>query len=142
MDNFGFWRKLAVLAAWCVAACGCGSSKTVIEGQITLDGKPLSSGVIAFEPTERGGKAFDSDITDGKYRIEMPRDDVTGKCVVRITSLQATGRKIPAGPPAPQGTLISEMAEAIPQQYNAKSTLQVNLASSGPHDFSLSTSPK
>jgi hypothetical protein len=135
-------QRFAVLAGLFIALSGCGPSKSVVEGRITLDGKPLPSGTISLEPTVSGGKAFDSDINDGKYCIEIPREDASGKYVIRIMSLQPTGRKLAAGPPAPPGTMIEEIADAIPEQYNAKSTLQVDLASSGPHDFTLSTPSK
>jgi hypothetical protein len=132
---------MALLIACLCIATGCGTSTRVIEGSVTLDGKPLPSGAISFEPTDSLGRPFGGDILDGCYRIEIPPEQAHGTSVVRIMSPQPTGRKVPAGPPAARGATIDEIAEAIPAQYNNKSTLKVDLSTSIAHNFELSSHP-
>jgi hypothetical protein len=141
MYKAGCWSKIAAIAI-CLALCsGCAPALRVVEGRVTLDGNPLASGAIDFEPADtHRGKPFGGDIKDGSYRIEIPREGAVGKYVVRITSMRSTGRKVLAGPPAARGATIDEVAEAMPAQYNTKSTLQVDLSRVGPFDFQLSSS--
>jgi len=116
----------------------CAPAARVVEGKVTLDGKALASGAIDFEPVDsQQGRLFGADIKEGSYRIQMPREAAVGKYLVGITSMRSTGRKVAAGPPAARGAMIDEIAEAVPAQYNAKSTLQVDLSQSGPFDFEL-----
>ena len=132
---------MAVIAVCLSASNGCGPSTHVIDGKLTLDGKPLTSGAIEFEPVDSSGRLFGTDITDGGYRIEVPQEQSQGKFIVRIISPQPTGRRVAAGSPAPPGTMIDELAEAIPAQYNTRSTLQADLSSASPHDFELFSHP-
>ena len=130
---------MALIATCLSLANGCGPSTHFAEGILTLDGKPLTSGVIEFEPTDRSGRLLCADIADGSYRIEVPQDQAQGECIVRIMSPQPTGRRIPAGHPAPRGTMIDEIADAIPAEYNARSMLKVDLSIPSPHNFELSS---
>jgi hypothetical protein len=133
------WSKVATVAIGLTLSSGCAPAVRVVEGKVTLDGKALASGAIDFEPADSRGRPFGGDIKEGSYRIEIPRE-VVGKSVVRIVSLQSTGRKVPAGPPAARGAMIDEIAEVVPAQYNTKSTLQVDLSRVDPIDFELSSS--
>jgi hypothetical protein len=131
-------RLLMVLIAMCLSVVnGCGPTPRVIEGNLTLDRKPLTSGAIEFEPTEGSGRLLSAEIADGSYRITDSQAQALGTCIVRVISMQPTGRRIAAGPPAPPGTMIDEIADAIPAQYNTKSTLKVDLSTAGPHNFEL-----
>ena len=85
------------------------------------------------------GKLFGGDIKDGSYRIEIPPAQAQGTSVVRITSPQPTGRKVPAGPPAVAGAMIEEIAEVVPAQYNTKSTLKADLSAASTFKFELSS---
>lgn len=132
---------VAVIAACLSASNGCGPSIHVIDGTLTLDGKPLASGAIEFEPTDSSGRLLGTDIMDGRYRIEVPQDQAQGKYIVRIISPRPTGRRVAAGSPAPPGTMIDELADAVPAQYNTRSTLTADLSNASPHDFELFSHP-
>jgi hypothetical protein len=136
-----FWSKVAAVAICLALSSGCAPAVCVVEGKVTLDGKALASGAIDFEPADSRGKLFGADIKDGSYRIEIPHEKALGKSVVRIVSPQPTGRKVLAGPPAPRGAMIDEIAEAVPVQYNTKSMLQVDLSLASPHNFELFSHP-
>jgi hypothetical protein len=62
-----------------------------------------------------------------------------GEKIVRIVALRKTSRKIPAGSPAPAGTMVDEVIQCIPKQFNDESTLriQVTAGRSNTHDFDL-----
>jgi hypothetical protein len=131
------WSKVAAIAMCLAISSGCAPEVRVVEGKVTLDGKSLASGAIDFEPADSRGRLFGGDIKEGSYRIEIPREYAIGKSVVRITSLQSTGRRVPAGPPAVAGAMIEEITEAVPAQYNTRSTLKVDLSIASPHNFEL-----
>jgi len=61
-----------------------------------------------------------------------------GKKIVRITATRSTGKKIEAGPPEPAGTMVDEIVSFIPEIYNQKSTLTVEIAAGeATHNFEL-----
>jgi hypothetical protein len=134
--------KVAAIAICLAVSSGCAPSVHVVEGKVTLDGKALTSGAIDFEPADGRGKLTGGDIKEGGYRIEIPSAQAQGTSIVRIVSPQPTGRKVLAGPPAPAGAMIDEIAEAVPAQYNTRSTLKVDLSVVGPHNFELFSHPK
>ncbi len=105
---------------------GCGSKPLHVEGNVTFDGKPLSEGAISFEPASGPGRDFGGVIKDGKYQIASPPGMTGGPMVVRIRGAIKTGKQIPAGSPAPPGTMVDEVFP-IPARYNDKSTLKADL---------------
>ena len=50
-----------------LSALGCGRAKSSVSGTVTLDGKPLSVGVIVFIP--QGAPAVSGEIKDGQYSV-------------------------------------------------------------------------
>jgi hypothetical protein len=142
MYNLLCASKVASMAICLAISSGCAPAVRVVEGKVTLDGQALASGAIDFEPVDGRGRLIGAEIKEGGYRIEIPHEATLGKSVVRILSPQPTGRKVPAGPPAAPGVMIEEIAEAVPAQYNTKSTLKVDLSIASPHNFELLSSPK
>ena len=49
---------------------------------------------------------------------------------VEIRGQRKTGRKIPAGPPTPPGTMVEEVVEVIPEKYNKVSKLRFEVKGS------------
>jgi hypothetical protein len=117
---------------------GCGSNFATIEGNVTFDGQPVEQGAIVFEPTDRQGAVAGGTIQNGKYRIGPESKLSPGTMTVRITAMRATGKKIKAGPPAPDDAMVDEILPYIPAIYNEKSTLSVQVApGNGNHNFDL-----
>lgn len=56
-----------VLALLVPVVIGCGSSKGKVNGEVTLDGKPLPGGTITFHPSK--GNPVGGEITDGKFSV-------------------------------------------------------------------------
>ena len=118
---------------------GCGDGKVVVRGMITVDGQPIDEGSISLEPADAQGPTTGGMIKAGKYELAGNAAVVPGKKIVRIVGLRQTGKMIPAGPPAPKGTLIPEMIQCVPIHYNDHSQLQVDVTpgKANKHDFQL-----
>jgi len=105
---------------------GCGSGNiAAVNGTVMLDGEPVDGGLIIFQPNE--GQTAGAPIVNGKYSIAREPGAAVGVNQVKITWLRNTGKKWSPPPPVPAGTLVDEQKEAIPEIYNKKSTLSVEL---------------
>ena len=60
---------LVVLATVAFAAAGCGKHAATVSGGVTLGGKPLSSGVVTFNPVTAGASAYAA-IAGGRYALQ------------------------------------------------------------------------
>ena len=65
------WLGVVLVIVTAVAGCGRNPlGRLAISGKVTLNGRPLEQGTIAFEPTVRQtGVASGSNIVDGSYSI-------------------------------------------------------------------------
>ena len=52
-----------------VLIAGCSQRESSVSGKVTIDGKPLTSGTVAFYPSGGGAAAYGSIQSDGTYRI-------------------------------------------------------------------------
>lgn len=97
---------------------GCGRSSGVVStGTVTLDGKPVAAGSIVFQPLEPRVAAEGAMIERGSFRI-------VGKAGKRRVEISASG-PAPGTPDPPTGPV--QFVEMIPDRYNAKSTLMVEV---------------
>lgn len=135
----------ALLACW-----GCGDAATdklprhAVSGSVTLDGKPLDSGMISFDPDSAaqadpvsGGGL----VQGGSYSIAQATGLTPGTYRVSIRSGGGGGGAAPATDQAPGAPPKKAAAkkDPIPEQYNAKSTLKAEVkdGSSARFDFDL-----
>lgn len=120
---------------------GCGGT-LVAEGNVTFDGEPVTEGSISFEAPDGASPTFGGRIENGEYRITGIPPTAAGPRIVRITASRKTGKKIPAGPPTPPGTMVDEI-RPVPSRYNRNSKEQVNLQKgvSNRFDFALRSDP-
>ena len=118
---------------------GCSDGKVAVRGMVTVDGQPIDEGSISLEPADGQGPTTGGLIKAGKYELTGNAAVEPGKKIVRIVGLRQAGKIIPAGPPAPKGTLISQMIQCVPSHYNDQSRLQVDVIPGKPnkHDFEL-----
>ncbi|MDB5391216.1 MAG: hypothetical protein JWM11_6862 [Planctomycetaceae bacterium] len=118
-------RTLSLLVILCVIGCGkSGPQLAAISGSVTIDNVPVDHGTITFAPTqETKGASSGGEIKDGKYSIPADKGPTFGKYRVEIRWSKKTGKQIEMGSPAPPGTKIDEVVEAIPEKYNSASTL-------------------
>ena len=114
---------LAVMGTGCGAPSGPG--RVNVYGTITMDGQPVPDGTISFIPArETVGPTAGATITKGYYEINQNGPTV-GKYRIEIKAVRKTGKQIPAGTPAPPGTMIDEIEHYIPAKYNTKTELEI-----------------
>jgi hypothetical protein len=118
---------------------GCGDGRVRVSGTVVYESKPLELGIISFEPADGVGPTTGGLITDGEYDLTGNARSTTGEKIVRIVGSRKSGRKLPASPPSPPGTMIDEMIQCIPKQYNEKSILKVQITpgNDNTHNFEL-----
>ena len=129
------------LIAALLSGCGSGGSPSGVTGNITYEGKSITTGSLRFEPVGKsdgpGGRAT---ITDGKYAIPLDQGMQAGKYRVAIYAVRETGKSItnpevmPGDPTGPR----SETVQYIPERYNTNTQLEADLkAGENTQDFAL-----
>jgi hypothetical protein len=114
---------LALCASFAgVTGCSPESNESVVDGTVTLDGKPLSAGLIRFEPADGKSATSDAMISDGKYSAKVP----PGNKRVSITSTKVVGKK--SMYEAGTGPTVEAVREAVPPQYNTHTELTYTVA--------------
>ena len=119
------------------AGCGAGDGKprVALEGRVTLNGKELPNGLVSLIPADSDGETAVAVIENGKYVIEREAGPTPGKYKVLVESKQPTGRKVrDADNPKAK---VDEITEAVPVQYNAQSTLEIEVAPGSGQTFDL-----
>ena len=128
----------ALLACW---GCGDGAAdglpRRAVSGSVTLDGKPLESGMISFDPdaadqphpVSGGGM-----IQGGGYSIARADGLTPGLYRVSIRSggrgAASAAGQAPGAPPRKGAA-----KDLVPEQYNAKSTLKAEVKDGGSARF-------
>jgi hypothetical protein len=106
------WLILLVL-------CGCGSGDGAadVSGEVTLDGQPLTDGVIHFMPVDGKSRTASTFVRDGHFQTRVP----LGKQRVEISCVKA--QPLRPGQAADSAT----GAEIVPAKYNTKSELHADV---------------
>ena len=135
---------LALLAmGFSVAGCGGGDGldRQSVTGTVTLDGQPLETGLITFDPASATAETSSAtEIVDGTYAFNSQNGPVPGTYRVVINSSGGESIEPPAGQ-APGDTYLPPPEEKIPQKYNSNTTLTatVESGSSEPINFELTS---
>jgi hypothetical protein len=117
-----------VLLGLLLAMMGCGPGEATVSGTVTLDGKPLEEGNIAFRPLPALAKseARGGPIKDGKYQVKAR----PGQNRVEITATRVVpGKKDSFGTPLRESI--------VPEKYNAKSELTKEISAGGANEFNF-----
>ncbi len=121
---------------------GCGGSgdelpREAVSGTVKLDGTPVASGSISFQPNTpdvitQGGAI----IQGGAYAIDVKEGLVPGVYKVAIYAGEGVLEKQSGGSRS-DAPIISEAApkELIPAKYNNKSTLTAEVEADGENVF-------
>jgi hypothetical protein len=107
---------------------GCGPGEVAVSGSVTLDGKPLEEGNIAYRPlpAKATAEATGVPIRGGKYQLKVR----PGQYRIEITATRAApGPKDPFGTTPPPKSII-------PQRYNAQSELTEEVGT-GTNEFNF-----
>lgn len=113
---------------------GCGGSDLIkVTGSVKVDGTPLTTGRIDFEPADGKG-ATASEIIDatGSYTAMMP----PGKKLIRISANRVIGKR-PAYGNNPNGPQVEIVEPLIPSSYNNESKDVREILTPQTIDFSL-----
>jgi hypothetical protein len=113
------------LLLFLAAFLGCGSTdgldRQAISGVVTLDGLPIMSGAILFEPaTDRSGTAVGATVRKGEFTISKHEGPVPGRYRVRVYA----SSEIQAPPTKGQTDRTPRpMVERLPARYNTQTVL-------------------
>jgi hypothetical protein len=126
-------RAFAALTSLALLTGGCGTSKPIMEGTVTLDGMPIEKGVIVLTPPDGKGQTAGCGITAGSYRMQASQ----GTKQVSIMAERKDG-KMPDPMSPGSGSLIDRYVDYVPERYNKKSELTVTIKPGlNKHDFTL-----
>ena len=64
------FRSWALPIAAAMIACGCSKHAAKVTGDVTLGGKPLTTGVVNFTPVSGGPSAYGNVAADGHYTLQ------------------------------------------------------------------------
>ena len=129
----GLVRTVAALTVLALLTVGCGTSKPIMEGTVTLDGVPIEKGVIVLTPPDGKGQTAGCGITAGRYRMQASQ----GTVQVSIMAERKDG-KMPDPMSPGSGALIDRYVNYVPERYNSKSELMVTIKPGmNKHDFTL-----
>jgi hypothetical protein len=117
-------RVLPLIPILILSGCGGG---TQIEGSVTLDGKPVEDGTIAFSLVGGKDATVGGPVKNGKYSLESSRKLTPGTYRVEINWLEPTGKKVENK--SDKGTEVEERKQLIPMKYNLKSELTTEIKS-------------
>ncbi len=124
-----------------LAGCGMNSNRESVEGTVTLDGKPLSEGLIQFIPQQgTGGPSAGAGIAEGRFSIARDKSIFPGKFRVEITAARKTGRKIES--PIAPGRFADETVQYLPARYNLQSELTAEVTAGGSNQFEFELTSK
>jgi hypothetical protein len=126
--------------------CGCaqddGLPRQEASGTVTLDGQPLASGTIQFQPAGNSQGAVVSGgaaITDGQYRIARETGLVPGTYKVLIVSHVEEKKADASSAP---GAQTRPPPELIPARYNSATELTAEIKKAEPNVFNFEIKKK
>jgi len=90
LSVFRLLRHGLLLAGLALAGCGGANLKVApVSGTVTLDGAPLKSASVTFEPKDGGRPSFGVTNDQGRYVLEYSLNELgakVGACTVRIST--------------------------------------------------------
>jgi hypothetical protein len=104
-----------------LAGCSGPDDRGTVSGEVTIDGKPLSGGLIRFEPTDGKSPAADAPITDGKYTASVPLGEV--KVLIRASKVVGQHKMIPTA----ESKTVDEVVELVDPRFNDRTELKMTV---------------
>lgn len=133
-----------LLAVASIAGCGRSDGRFGLSGVVRLDGAPVDRGSINFDPASVPARtSTGAMIIDGRYAVAAGQGLLPGTYRVRVFWPQSTESK-PDGLGPLGGVSAPPPQERIPDRYNSKSelTVEVQAHSANRFDFDLSTAAR
>jgi hypothetical protein len=130
---------IATLGWVMLAAPGCGGDglpRQPIAGTVTLDGRPLTGGMVTFTPIEGEGPVVTAVLgEDGTFSLARADGPVPDLYRVTLWSRQPTGKKVRS--PDDPDQLIDEEREVVPDRYRLASPLTAEVEEGGENTFAF-----
>ena len=131
------WMRTTTSLLLLALTLGChandGLDRRAVSGEITLDGEPLATGAILFEPVSPGsGTLVGATIRQSRFSIARVEGPVPGTYRVRIYSSSGVQ------PPLTKGQTERTprpMVERIPRVYNTDSALRAEVSPNGSNRY-------
>jgi hypothetical protein len=118
-----------------LSSCSPNDRGIVISGNVTLDGTPIPNGQIHFLDQQTQVPAA-AGIRNGKYSVSIE----PGEKSVKVFAEKIIG-KIQRDPSQPNGEMIDQTEQYVPEKFNVKSELKITVVNSKEiHNFNLKTS--
>jgi hypothetical protein len=132
---------LFVFAA-CLAGCGGGSKYPTapVSGTIKMDGKPLSNGVVTFQPDGPGMASLGTTDESGHYTLKALRGEFDGAVVAKHRVVIRTANTQPIDTTSDRND--PKAAERIPKKYNVETELTIEVPEGGRDDADFNLSSK
>jgi hypothetical protein len=113
---------ISAVVALGTASCSQETSHGTIMGTVTLDGAPLTKGLIRFIPEDGQSPTADAPIEGGAFQARVP----VGSKRITISAPKIVGkRKVYETADSPTVDVVEEL---LPEEYNVRSTLTLNVA--------------
>ncbi len=103
-----------------------------VTGSVTFDGEPVAEGNIVFRAADGQTRSCGGPITAGKFSF----DASPGSKKVEITAMRVVPGKMDTTNP---GEEVPLQEQYIPEQYNTKSTLTIEVSGADPIDIELTS---
>lgn len=124
-----------VLAVASIAGCGRSDGRFGLSGVVRLDGAPVDRGSINFDPASVPARtATGAMIIDGRYAVAAAQGLLPGTYRVRVSWPQSPESK-PDGLGPLHGISAPPPRERIPDRYNSKSELTVEIQANSANRF-------
>jgi hypothetical protein len=123
MLTFRLCLLLCLSLPLALAGCARGPATGRVNGEVTLDGQPLTKGHVEFSPVDGQGQTGGALIADGKFSAEIP----VAKMKVAIHSPKVVGKR--KAYDTPESPWEDEVAEALPARYHVNSDLTLDIKS-------------
>jgi len=107
--------------------------RKALSATVTVNGQPLPSGSISFEPAEPGGVSSGGVITDGTFSVVAEQGLPPGRYRVRINAAGAETEPVDLLPGAP----APPAKELIPAKWNRQSEEFVEVSAEGENAFTF-----
>ena len=136
------WMRGMACGLILLFCAGCSEGKTAsVSGTVTFAGKEIDNGALRFFPVEgTPGNGAGAEIKEGRFEITeevaLQKGMMAGKYRVTVSASRKTGRKRKS--PEGDGSMVEEVRSYIPEKYNLRSGLIVELEpGSNQHDLTL-----
>ena len=113
---------LAAVLLLLAGGCG-GDGRVEIGGKVTLDGVPVETGTISFQPADGDGPTAEALISNGRYAVAV----ALGKKKVAIQGYKVVGQEH-VFPDDPTSPLAPKTEPIVPEKYNTQTTLTFDVS--------------